>query len=82
MENICWTLLLKVKNYFWIYFLIAYCLCYNLYTYILIMEIYDGFWWQDILLDINTIDCFRKPTDNMFKTYNVFIEQMLCVTYS
>ena len=26
--------------------------------------------------------CFRKPTDNMFKTYNVFIEQMLCVTYS
>lgn len=82
VENICWTLLLKVKNYFWIYFLIAYCLCYSLYTYILIMEIYYGFWWQDILLDINTVDCFRKPTDNMFKTYNVFIEQMLCVTYS
>ena len=56
VENICWTLLLKVKNYFWIYFLIAYCLCYNLYTYILIMEIYYGFWWQDILLDINTVD--------------------------
>ena len=55
VENICWTLLLKVKNYFWIYFLIAYCLCYNLYTYILIMEIYYGFWWQDILLDINTV---------------------------
>ena len=58
------------KSYFWIYFLIAYCLCYNLYTYILIMEIYYMVFASGTVPMMAEYTfrykyckfCFRKPT--------------------